>query len=86
MERDLQFEDVQQDLWMQMKLNEQERALELQREALKNGDVAAALALNDSMAARNAEMKGREKEDLDRHQKRGDIRDFKRREETRWRP
>jgi hypothetical protein len=83
--RDLQFDDIQQDLWMIMQINEQSRALELQREALERGDIEAALTLNQQLADRNRAMAGREQEDHTRHQKRGDIAEFLRREKA-WRP
>ncbi len=85
-ERDLQFEDVQQDLWMLDQLHNQARALELIEEALLAGRTDQALTLVRAERERNEKMAPAEKNDLARHQKRGAISQFKRREQGEWRP
>jgi hypothetical protein len=82
-ERDLNFDDLQQDYEVLMHLTNLKRKLELIAE--KNTDPAVALLLDEALAEILPRLAELEKQDEDRHKERSAITDFKRRERT-WRP
>ena len=82
-EKDLNFDDLQQDYEVLMHLTNLKRKIELAAE--KNTDPVVGALLNDALGEILPRLTQLEGEDVARHQKRAAIADFKRREKA-WRP